>query len=198
MPLAVVRLAAADGGPAHGTATIWSTPAGLTIDMQVDGLTPSPAGTFYTCWLVGAGDTLTHPNRVSVGSFVPKSWTPFQWAPFDGAGGAFHDNGSARVSLVSTATIRGWDRRRFRANVLLDGDSEDSLVGSRVALGQAVLDVGTRIERCVMTTRPQPGGIERDLNVLRTINRDRDGCLAIGALVVQPGTVRVGDALTPI
>ena len=22
--------------------------------------------------------------NVSVGSFVPKSWTPFQWAPFDG------------------------------------------------------------------------------------------------------------------
>jgi uncharacterized protein YcbX len=121
-----------------------------------------------------------------------------EWAPFDGAGGAFHDNGRARVSLLSTATIRGWDRRRFRPNVLLDGDGEDSLVGSRVALGEAVLDVGTRIERCVMTTRPQPGGIERDLNVLRTINRDRDGRLAIGALVVQPGTVRVADTLTPI
>ena len=25
---------------------------------------------FYTCWLVGNGDTLAHPNRVSVGSFV--------------------------------------------------------------------------------------------------------------------------------
>jgi len=49
-----------------------------------------------------------------------------------------------------------------------------------------------------MTTRPQPGGIERDLDVLRTISRERDGCLAIGALVVQPGAVRVGDALTPI
>jgi radical SAM superfamily enzyme YgiQ (UPF0313 family) len=22
--------------------------------------------------------------NVSIGSFVPKSWTPFQWAPFDG------------------------------------------------------------------------------------------------------------------
>ena len=120
------------------------------------------------------------------------------WAPFDGAGGAFHDNGSARVSLVSTATISGWDRRRFRANVLVDGGGEDSLVGSRVALGEAVLDITMRIQRCVMTTRRQPGGIERDLNVLRTINRQREGRLAIGALVVQPGTVRVGDTLEPI
>jgi len=120
------------------------------------------------------------------------------WAPFDGARGAFHDNGGARVSLVSTGTIGGWDRRRFRANVLLDGQDEELLVGSRVALGEAVLDVGMRIKRCVMTTRRQPGGIERDLDVLRTIHRERHGCLAIGALVVQPGAVRVGDALKPI
>jgi hypothetical protein len=120
------------------------------------------------------------------------------WAPFDGAGGAFRDNAGARVSLVSTGTISGWDRRRFRANVLLDGQGEDLLVGSRVALGDAVLDIGMRIKRCVMTTRRQPGGIERELDVLRTINRERDGCLAIGALVVQSGAVRVGDALEPI
>jgi uncharacterized protein YcbX len=117
------------------------------------------------------------------------------WAPFEGAPGAFHDSPRARVSLVSTATIGEWDRRRFRSNVLLDGDGEDSLVGSQVALGDAVIEVGMRIERCVMTVRPQPGGIERDLQVLRTIARERDTCLAVGALVTQPGRVAVGDAL---
>jgi uncharacterized protein YcbX len=116
-----------------------------------------------------------------------------EWEPFEGAAGAFHDSSRARVSLVSTATIRAWDRRRFRSNVLLDGDGEDALVGSGVALGGALLDVTMRIERCVMTTRPQPGGIERDLGVLRTIARERDACLAIGALVTRAGTVRVGD-----
>jgi hypothetical protein len=79
--------------------------------------------------------------------------------------------------------------------VLLDGGGEDALVGSRVALGDAVLDIGKRIGRCVMTTRPQPDGIERDLTVLRTIARERDACLAVGALVMRPGRVRVGDAL---
>jgi uncharacterized protein YcbX len=117
------------------------------------------------------------------------------WNPFVGADGAFHDNATARVSLVSTGTIGSWDRRRFRPNVLLEGEGEDGLVGSAVALGGARLDVGMRIERCVMTTRPQPG-IERDLDVLRTIARERDACLAVGALVTQPGTVRVGDALS--
>jgi uncharacterized protein len=121
-----------------------------------------------------------------------------EWAPFDGAGGAFHDSGRARVSLVSTATIGVWDRRRFRANVYLDGEGEDASVGSTMALGDAVLDVNMRIKRCVMTTRPQAGGVERELDVLRTINRERNGCLAVGALVVQPGIVRVGDTLTHV
>jgi hypothetical protein len=79
--------------------------------------------------------------------------------------------------------------------VLLDGAGEDELVGSQIALGDAVLDVGKRISRCVMTTRPQPGGIERDLTVLRTIARERDAQLAVGALVVRPGRVSIGDAV---
>ena len=117
------------------------------------------------------------------------------WAPYEGAPGAFHDSPRARVSLVSTATIGAWDRRRFRSNVLLEGDGEDELVGSRVTLGDAVIEVAMRIERCVMTVRPQPGGIERDLQVLRTIARERDTCLAVGAVVRQPGSMAVGDAL---
>jgi uncharacterized protein YcbX len=117
------------------------------------------------------------------------------WKVFDGAARAFHDNARARVSLVSTATTGSWDPRRFRSNVLLDGEGEDSLVGSRVTLGEATLDVGLRIERCVMTTRAQPGGIERNLDVLRTIARERDACLAVGALVIDEGTIRVGDTL---
>jgi len=122
--------------------------------------------------------------------------TERDWAQFQGAPGAFHDSPGARVSLVSTATIGAWDRRRFRFNVLLEGDGEDSLVGSRVTLGDAVIEVGMRIERCVMTVRPQPGGIERDLQVLRTIARERDTCLAVGAVVTQPGRVAVGDVLS--
>ena len=65
-------------------------------------------------------------------------------------------------------------------------------------LGEATLSVGQHIERCVMVTRPQPGGIDKDLGVLRTIARERDARLAIGALVDAPGTVAVGDALERI
>jgi len=117
------------------------------------------------------------------------------WEPFDGASGAFHDIEGATVSLLSTASIGDWDRRRFRPNLLLDGSGEDDLVGSRVRTGAAVLAVNAPIERCVMTTRPQPGSIDRDLDVLRTIHRQRGGRLAVGAVVVSPGQVRVGDEL---
>jgi uncharacterized protein len=154
-----------------------------------------------SAWL---GRRVTLRSADSEGS--PRYETPIdfedepasRWVSFEGAGGAFHDSAGAQVSLVTTATIGSWDWRRFRSNVYLDGEGEDAWVGSTVALGNAVLDVGMRIGRCVMTTRPQAGGVERDLDVLRTINRERSGCLSVGALVMQPGSVQVGDMLSPV
>ena len=90
----------------------------------------------------------------------------YDWDAFPGARGAFHDSSRTRVSLVSTGTLGTWDRRRFRANVVLDGAGEDALVGRRVGLGGAVLDAVKQVDRCVMVTRPQPGGIGRDNGVL--------------------------------
>jgi hypothetical protein len=122
---------------------------------------------------------------------------PAVWHDWQGAPGAFHDNADARVSLVTTGTLGSWDRRRFRSNVLLEGAGEGGLIGSQVRLGGAVLDVGDPIPRCVMVTRPQPGGIARDTSVLKTIHRERGGDLAVAALVHRPGVVRTGDVLTP-
>ena len=120
----------------------------------------------------------------------------YDWDAFPGARGAFHDSSRTRISLVSTGTLGSWDRRRFRANVVLEGAGEDALVGRPVRLGDVELDVVKQVDRCVMVTRPQPGGIGRDNGVLKTIHRERAGCLAIGALVARPGTVAVGDELT--
>lgn len=120
----------------------------------------------------------------------------YDWDAFPGAQGAFHDSSRTRVSLVSTATLGTWDRRRFRANVVLAGEGEDALVGRRVRLGGAELDVVKQVDRCVMVTRPQPGGIGRDTGVLKTIHRQREGYLGVGALVTRRGPVAVGDGLT--
>jgi uncharacterized protein YcbX len=128
-----------------------------------------------------------------------SAWTGHRVALRPAVDGAFHDEGAdARLTLVSTGTLGGWDRRRFRPNVVLAGDGEDALVGSRVGLGTAVLDVGMRVPRCVMTTRPQAGGIGRDTTVLTTVHRERGGELAVGARVTRSGGVAVGDVLTRV
>lgn len=118
-----------------------------------------------------------------------------EWLQWAGATGPFHDSPRIRLSVVSTGTIGSWDRRRFRANVLLDGAGEEALLGREASLGTAQLRFGAQIARCVMTTRPQPGGIARDTSVLTTIHRERGGLLAVRAAVLEPGTVRVGDVL---
>lgn len=119
-----------------------------------------------------------------------------RWEPFDGSRGAFHDSAGASLSLLSRDSIGAWDARRFRANLLLESGDDSALAGTRVTVGEAQLRVGSAITRCVMTTRPQPGGLERDLDVLRTIHRERGGCLAVGALVRRPGRVRIGDEVS--
>ena len=118
------------------------------------------------------------------------------WVSWEGPSWSFHDSTKTQLSLVSTATMGDWDRRRFRANVILAADVafvEDGWVGHRLSVGAAAVTVTKPIDRCVMVTRPQRGGIERDLEVLRTITRERGGTLAIGALVDEPGHVAVGD-----
>ncbi len=122
-----------------------------------------------------------------------------RWFQWSGPTGSFHD--SVQLSLVSVDAIGSWNPRRFRMNVLLDGGDptgDIELVGNEIAIGSARFEVTKRITRCVMTTRPQPPlgdepAIERDLDVLSTINRDRDACLGVGALVTTNGSLAVGD-----
>ncbi|MFT4657377.1 MAG: hypothetical protein ACJAXA_003808 [Candidatus Aldehydirespiratoraceae bacterium] len=115
-----------------------------------------------------------------------------EWVSWEGPGGAFHDSNRTRVSLVSAATLREWDRRRFRTNVIVDGEGEDDFVGSRIVVGDTLLDVTKQVDRCVMITRPQPG-LDRDLEVLKVINAERATFLAIGCLVLTPGRIALGD-----
>jgi len=119
-----------------------------------------------------------------------------EWFTWEGPSGSYHDSTRTRVSLVSAATMRDWDPRRFRINVIVDGDTENELVGRTVQAGTVTMDVLKQIDRCVMTTRPQPGGIERDLSVLKTVVAEMGNMLGIGAVVTAPGTMNVGDPVT--
>ena len=119
-----------------------------------------------------------------------------KWHQWQGPADTFHDSTRTRVSIIGEDTIGDWSVRRFRANIVVSGGSEDGLVGTQVTVGSdAVLDVVKQIDRCVMVTRPQPGGIERDLNVLRAVNATRGSMLGVAALVLQSGDIVVGDGL---
>lgn len=119
-----------------------------------------------------------------------------------------HD--AAPIHLVTTSSLR-WlsdnlpgsqiDRRRFRPNVLLDAPGaervEDGWVGGRFELGEIVIDVVKRTERCVMVTNAQ-SELEKDPDVLRAVTELNDACLGVLATVEQPGVIRVGDRLRPV
>ena len=117
-----------------------------------------------------------------------------EWASWQGPAGSFVDSTRTAVSLISSSSMRTWDHRRFRMNIVLDEPDDVALIGCRVRLGTAVLDVVKAVERCVMVTRPQPG-LDRELDVLKTVNGEHGGNLGIGAIVVEPGAVHVGDTI---
>lgn len=118
------------------------------------------------------------------------------WRSFTGALGSFRDDQDAAISIVSKGTLGDWPQRRIRPNLVVSDSGEDELVGSTVTVGDATVTVQARLERCIMVTRTQPG-IERDLDVLRTIHREREHTCGIGATVDRGGVVRVGDELRP-
>jgi uncharacterized protein len=119
-----------------------------------------------------------------------------EWVTWEGPTGAFHDIARTRVSIIAEGEMRDWDIRRFRPNVVVSGETVADLVGRRLALGELELEVPGPIDRCAMVTRAQPGGIERDVSVLKTINRELGRLLGVGATVTRNGTLRVDDELT--
>jgi uncharacterized protein YcbX len=117
------------------------------------------------------------------------------WMSWDGPPDAFHDSARNRISLVSAATMGEWASARFRINVTVEGTqarAEDSWVERTLKIADAELAVTKKIGRCVMVTRPQPG-IERDLDVLRTINKSHAGDLGVASVPIGPATLTVGD-----
>ncbi len=116
-----------------------------------------------------------------------------------------HDVAPAHlVSTGSLAAARDWvdgediDRRRFRANVILDLEeagpfAEDAWVGAAVELGEGgpVLEVISPTERCVMTTF-DPDTVARDNRVLAGLARTRDNLFGVYARVLRTGWVEGG------
>ncbi len=108
-----------------------------------------------------------------------------------------HEYDAAQILLLSVGSVDqlGYDRRRFRPNILIgggDGPVEQGWLGHRVRVGEAVLSVDEPCERCVITTI-DPDTIEIDLDVLKRANAELGGTMGVYCSVVEPATVRTGD-----
>ncbi|CAN5139052.1 hypothetical protein BH18ACT14_BH18ACT14_18780 [soil metagenome] len=95
------------------------------------------------------------------------------------------------------------DGRRFRMLLTLEGcepHEEDTWEGRRFRVGSAVIRIGGKVPRCVVTTRDPDTGV-RDFDSLREIKAYRglrDGKeidFGVYAEVEEPGVVHVGDTL---
>jgi uncharacterized protein YcbX len=128
--------------------------------------------------------------------------------------GAYYDSRST-VHLLSHSSLRAaqrehetgqWDVRRFRPNVVVafdnaddgatEGYAEEEWVGATVELGAVPALVRKLTSRCVLTTRAQPG-LDRDLQIYRSILKHNDGNLGIYLVPQASGTVAVGARVRP-
>jgi uncharacterized protein YcbX len=89
----------------------------------------------------------------------------------------------------------GYDRRRFRPNLVIagvEGLSERQWEGARLRINETVIGMDDLRARCIMTTYDPDTG-EQDVNVLRRIQREFGGVLGLNSYVINPGRVAVGD-----
>jgi uncharacterized protein YcbX len=158
-------------------------------------------------------------GRTGVGHAVIGPWSdalsdyvgmPIRVIRCDRPGGTRRGNPTSIISdgslreLAAHAGVEEVDGRRFRMLIDLEGaraHEEDTWIGRRIALGDAVLQVTKPDARCAITTHDPDTG-DPDLDTLRTLisyRGLREGMHAdFGVLadVVQPGRIRVGDEVT--
>ena len=104
------------------------------------------------------------------------------------------------LHVVTTASLGTFDRRMFRANLVVDtGDArgylEQTWTGATLEVGAIAAFVDCPTPRCSMPTRAQPD-LPADKTVLKTIAHDADRCLGAYATVTRSGAVATGDEVT--
>jgi hypothetical protein len=94
-----------------------------------------------------------------------------------------------------------FEPRRFRPNLIIDtagqpGFVENDWVGKTLAIGPEVkIQVTGPCPRCVMTTLAQ-GDLPKDPAILKTAAKYNEVRVGVYASVVQPGTIRLNDAVS--
>jgi uncharacterized protein YcbX len=158
----------------------------------------------------------TGVGRVVIGPWADKlaeiAGRPIRVIRCDRPGGTRRGNPTSIVSdgslreLARQSRVDAVDGRRFRMLINLEGaeaHEEDTWIGRRIGLGDAVLQVTKPDARCAITTQDPDTGM-RDLDTLRTIigyrglREGKHADFGVLADVVTPGRIRVGDTVTPL
>jgi uncharacterized protein len=101
------------------------------------------------------------------------------------------------VATDGAIAALGEDGRRLRPNIVVggvDGLAERTWEGKRLRIGAVLIRMRDLRQRCVMTTY-DPDTLRQNIGVLRKIVRSFDGTMALNCSVLEPGTIRVGDAV---
>jgi hypothetical protein len=99
------------------------------------------------------------------------------------------------VATDGAVAIFGRDRRRLRPNLVIGGVRgllEREWEGRLLRAGTAIIAVRDLRQRCVVTTF-DPDTLRQDAGVLRRIQREFGGLLALNCRVVREGVVAVGE-----
>jgi uncharacterized protein YcbX len=102
------------------------------------------------------------------------------------------------VATDGAIKAMGWDRRRFRPNILIgavEGFAERNWPPGVLAIGDVRIGIAQLRSRCVMTTY-DPDTQVQDSSVLKRIVSELDGTMALDCRVLHAGRIRVGDEVT--
>ena len=100
---------------------------------------------------------------------------------------------SSLSSLHDLLPNSGIDSRRFRPNIVIDSLHVDQeLVGKTIKIGEAVLEITHKTERCRMITIDQPG-LESRPEILRSVSQHFGLYFGVYAKVLSTGVLSVGE-----
>lgn len=148
------------------------------------------------------GTPVAGPFAAAMSEAAGRTIRLYQVPVGHGAPGAVTILGDGSLArLARELGLAHLDPKRFKMSIELDGlrDSEEDGWGGRmVHIGEALLEIGSGVPRCVLTTQDPDTGL-RDHDTLKVLLGYRDALptgeppFGVYATVVEPGTVKVGD-----